>query len=1116
MGMAALVPVQLDALFVRDTIAVVGPTLPYDRAPHHAGGREQNADVPYLGSALARAPFRDHGQRIEPGLHLHWAMPDVLMRLDEHGNAPALPNRWMVHRVPGHAPLTERTWVIESDAVRFGPRPDGPCAGIPWPGDVPNAWLGTTRDLGDGAIDVPDRLAPLTFLVGGEATFAALYSRCAGVFGLHDTEVAGGIPPGTRYYVWGFYDDASADIVVRVGRGVRTAKQALKDDLGWALDIDDAQHSMFFAMVDLPQGTPVAAAVDPKVDVAFGNNAEEAVAALFSPQVHTQEAIGAIRFLAATGHTDTDLEHALADFTHGEGFHASRGGHRWVLRSRPAPPDASVRPEGPRLAELLSRLAAAQRDYDDAHHHLAALCHTLYLDWCRYLTASYPPEGGSIEDFPDIDEIRDHVERDVLDRIEALAARAGRVAFDDHARPRVEAPGDLATLIFELWHGVRDQLPTAGGAPLFDLVLAPGPRFWTPSEPAIAISGPSVRPTDRHRADGQGYEHNLLPCGSVWIEAEPDDPPHAYRDVWGWIRARYDAGWRYPSTTVVTEDPWHPLVLEWEAFFHALGDERSSSDEPYDPAVIERQFVHDSNLPDLRPRGRVPSWSTTDPLGGWTLLTRGAPQVIAEALDRYLEELTAHAAEEAEVVAELRAVHAALGDGRALQSCALSGFNRALVMRRRGPHLPVADPLAMPESDRDRFARRVAAWTGGVRDEPDPALEMHPLRTGSLALGHLAVVDSFGRRVQLEITAVHRAHTMGEGLGTGHVLLPPRFLHPTRLRFRWLDASPDGRESTDHPSTTPVRGWLICNLLDERMLVFDAAGGSLGSLRTVDGSVRVDILERWRLDPVLDRTIDRITRHGVEHFGSFFDAIGEAQELIDPGQGAHHQGLAMLVGRPIAVTRARVDLETAGNLPHSQSWESFSEVLAGAERDRCGLDRVRVPVRLGARPEAAGPHRLDDSLLGFWVDGDDVFRAPKSTATGTFIGPFHDTDHPPVVAVSAAGPPVEVTMLVDPRGRVHAASGVVPTKALGLDAAHVAPALERMEVSFEVGPILTRAGHLDYVEPTDPDLQWEWIDEVGDRAGTAIEPLTDQPELAPDLELRAGLVRLRPRRSAPQ
>src|SRR6185369_12960576 len=97
-----LVPIQLDALMVRDTGRTFADCRM--RAPTTA-----DPDVVPAGTLLP-APFTDEAAPRERGVYLHWALPDSLARgLASSDGAsvafPAIPDRWLVLRLsPGASP----------------------------------------------------------------------------------------------------------------------------------------------------------------------------------------------------------------------------------------------------------------------------------------------------------------------------------------------------------------------------------------------------------------------------------------------------------------------------------------------------------------------------------------------------------------------------------------------------------------------------------------------------------------------------------------------------------------------------------------------------------------------------------------------------------------------------------------------------------------------------------------------------------------------------------------------------------------------------------------------------------------------------------------------------
>lgn len=154
-------------------------------------------------------PF-DAGRVREPGVHLHWAMPDALLRgtlgSGEHGTGLAmrpLPDRWVVLRLlapAGASTAAVRGWVIEAEAARVTALAD-------WP-----AGAGTSTPLG-----APVEPAALTGTAGGSIAWAATYDSVVGRFALHDplddlsSSAPDGIEGAATYVVAGWWSDAQHD-----------------------------------------------------------------------------------------------------------------------------------------------------------------------------------------------------------------------------------------------------------------------------------------------------------------------------------------------------------------------------------------------------------------------------------------------------------------------------------------------------------------------------------------------------------------------------------------------------------------------------------------------------------------------------------------------------------------------------------------------------------------------------------------------------------------------------------------------------------------------------------------------------------------------------------------
>jgi hypothetical protein len=150
MPVVLTVPMHLDALVLSDELAVLEPMADFERLPYFNGQRNVNADMAPISEALLSQPFDDRGLFLQPGVHLHWALPDALTqgiseRVQVPGQGrrpgeagangvgsgttitfPAVPNRWLIIRTAKNG--AQKKWVVESDFLHPPDQTEHPAA----------------------------------------------------------------------------------------------------------------------------------------------------------------------------------------------------------------------------------------------------------------------------------------------------------------------------------------------------------------------------------------------------------------------------------------------------------------------------------------------------------------------------------------------------------------------------------------------------------------------------------------------------------------------------------------------------------------------------------------------------------------------------------------------------------------------------------------------------------------------------------------------------------------------------------------------------------------------------------------------------------------------------
>jgi len=138
---------------------------------------------------------------------------------------------------------------------------------------------------------------------------------------------------------------------------------------------------------------------------------------------------------------------------------------------------------------------------------------------------------------------------------------------------------------------------------------------------------------------------------------------------------------------------------------------------------------------------------------------------------------------------------------------------------------------------------------------------------------------------------------------------------------------------------------------------------------------------------------------------------------------------------------------------------------------------IRFGVWLGDRD------RADDGLVGFFIAGAD--GEPDFETFYCAVGDEHDALEKPrqdtiTVTADRAPAPVVVTMLIDPRCPVHAATGILPVKSLAIPGDLVTRGLAALEYTFLTGPLIVPHEHVGAPAPA-AAAGWAWIDRGGDQ-----------------------------------
>ncbi|WP_143861740.1 hypothetical protein [Nostoc linckia] len=433
-----------------------------------------------------------------------------------------------------------------------------------------------------------------------------------------------------------------------------------------------------------------------------------------------------------------------------------------------------------------------------------------------------------------------------------------------------------------------------------------------------------------------------------------------------------------------------------------------------------------------------------------------------------------------------------------LSQC-LSGLNQALLGRRQTLQLDITDPLGFPKYQ--SFADLVnSAVASHIISAPQPLNFFNPIRAGSLKVLRLRLVDTFGQSQNLQWqrtltpdhlkpTLIHTKdyNTTRQSIEpTEAIALPPRLVQGTRLNFRWLSGNPNYEgEASSHPCLNPICGWILPDFIDNTLEIYDAAGHSLGEIE-----IRQAGEERWRSAPQTTHTLESIenpylkrvlkTLCGGDDTDStatdrfleeFIQAVRTAWDNIEPEDVDRDPAIALIMGQPIAVVRATLNLQLQGQPAINQDWSVFRQDLERTERETNQFEQVQFPIRLGDY------RKLSDGLVGYWLE-DDAGNLSQQVYIAQAQGVNHEriVTKPHLFYQTVQAAPQVVTALIDPRAKVHAVTGIAPTKDISIPKEHYVDALKTISISFLTAPILTpRRMHLPL--PEEQGYTWSWFEQ---------------------------------------
>ena len=620
-----------------------------------------------------------------------------------------------------------------------------------------------------------------------------------------------------------------------------------------------------------------------------------------------------------------------------------------------------------------------------------------------------------------------------------------------------------------------------------------------------------------------------------------------------------------PFSIAAWEQGWAPLFLEWSVNYRPTGPDFQFSLNDWQFDGEEYAWMGTGYDPD-----NIVGYQ------GRTLLTPQASLLFKAKIEKYLSSYpTADSAQLdalIETVSGWDILSQTLG-GLTDQLITLvsqetfpPGDSSAVPCPASGPILPSAASLIG-----DQY--HTVPIVEGTNDDA-----FFPVRAGFVQFQSLQIVDAFGQVYGGVVTAPQGQlsvwtnteqgfqPTLGQGLALsvaptvpaaaqtalaqipyGSFQLPPRIVQDTRLDLTFLANDGAGKGISASANPNPVCGWLLPNHLDGGIAVYDAGGRPLGELLALPPGVACD---NWRPRPgdpgqspppicpvdipnaTLRAVVQSIAAQPAAVFADLLTTIDETLWMVDPLGGRKDQFLSVLMGRPLAVVQAELKLSLQGEPVFNQLWDLLCTPQDATDPSQCtqlketgGIFDLSFPVRLGSL------ELRNDGLIGYYLPAPDDYATfyavhyPEDVTAGAAYlrqivqasTPSGGVPYQGNIFLKCNGESVTVTMLIDPRGSVHAYTGLVPVLSAALPAQLIEDFIKGLQATFRTGPVIADPGTLRIPQPGGHHGSWSWIQAVappaaGQNATWKEEIIVDADDQArmPDgqLQLREGWLQL--------
>lgn len=1024
---------------------------------------------------------------LEPGIHLHFVLPDAFTHSPDGVNYPVVPNRFLVTRLwPDNASgkWNTKCFVVESDFISNESKYSTSIT-IPDFAQPKTKWhyLGRNYPVDKIPEDPAGYLGQLTAVGAGNPLFASYYPDCKSVFGFYDNlkDLPQAASTKLTYYVMGYYSRPEENPFSKVKSQEDFLRQLAEHKFSVTPEAPVCDDCVLYGAIDTIEWKGFNAEYCPspqgKVNIAFGNTSAEAMSYTIRQYLSqstelSEKMLTALQYELFDEREELDGNFKIDDAIHFNTYISNDGldEELTITTHKGEPLEIQIGDEISHLKNLGKEIGSLRRD-------LVFEQNKLFCIWEQYILLYEEDENTG--DKP--------LKSTVLAELDTICKQVASIK-DRIVQKKLEYEAGLTEL--------NGKLPVGAHCKKIGSEV-----FYSPKDPVILLSGPGINRTYAFGEDGRFTSNGTLFCQTAAITTNIDqsqiltqcfsglDYIRNLKPVYGdlllqtsllcselkkqliKVMGSIDIKGTVPSLMAINKDPfnWTTLYMFWGIDYRptrtAKDIDNTLSDWIYE--------CEDTNL--VYKGGLKPLDLKRYPVSGKMLLTPHAVRTFSSIVNRYADnhEQNKDLKELADNIKNLSMV-----------SQNLSGFTEKLLGLWQAFQFPV-----MGIGEDDEITKNVNQNISEERRSILPDSDLMPMRGGFIKLTDLVLVSSFGQRQKLiessyrntcEVGFAETVNCKEEEYG----LLPPAFAAPVRINADFISAKDNRIFTSAAPESSPVCGILIPELLNRRLLAYTDSGMYLGMVKTVYRDNKPEA--RWLSAPNLSTEFDSLNIPN-RYLKSFLNelikkehAFYEFNRLMDQYLTYKQNYSTLIWGRPLVLTRMKMSFEFFGHPEISKKFQDFQK------NNTCGSENIRFQLKIG------GMTRATDGVLGSFDNEDFTsmfppFGAAKPDESQSYVKYMKSLD------ISNEDKEKYFTLLMEPDSPIHLQTGILPVKTLLLESVHTKTA-ENLPLTAEISPVLGKTGQVGLPSLPQPekDMIYNWYIPEKDKytAGKLAVPIT--------------------------